>query len=287
MKTYEIASILLGLDHPFNPLWDEQLAPYETTKAAIYQMTVRFVEEIEVQEEVKDYHSLMKVHEGKDKKVIYTFNKKAVPISRVELSNDLKRITIFLSNKLGDNLFMMEYIVTGLYFLEIALSCGYLPLHASAIIYQNEALLFSAPSGVGKSTQANLWKKNIPEIVFLNDDKPLILCKDQALVFGTPWSGKTFRNVNVSAALKTIVFLKQGPINEIISLSDEDKMIHLFKNTHRSQILINQEVMIESIKHLIGRTKIIAYSCTPNQDAFTTLYLFLYGKEYGTKNNLN
>lgn len=32
-------------------------------------------------------------------------------------------------------------------------------LHSSYIVYQEQAILFSAPSGTGKSTQADLWKK--------------------------------------------------------------------------------------------------------------------------------
>ena len=32
-------------------------------------------------------------------------------------------------------------------------------MHASVVEYQNQAILFSGPSEIGKSTQANLWKK--------------------------------------------------------------------------------------------------------------------------------
>ena len=41
-------------------------------------------------------------------------------------------------------------------------------LHSSFIKYNDYAILFSGPSGVGKSTQANLWKLLMGIEVFLD-----------------------------------------------------------------------------------------------------------------------
>ena len=62
-----------------------------------------------------------------------------------------------------------EYIVTGSSFYNQLLNFDGMMLHASAVILDGWAYLFSAPSGTGKSTHTALWRK-----VF-GEDKALIL----------------------------------------------------------------------------------------------------------------
>ncbi|MDD4211934.1 MAG: hypothetical protein PHY42_00840 [Bacilli bacterium] len=280
MKAYKIASILLGFSHPDNPLIDDRLVHYETQESPQYEMSVLYHPCITIQEEVTMTHEQVCTYEDSDKTITYTYNKSHQLLSKVTIAKDMKRIVIELSEVLGSKLPMMEYVTTGLYFFEIALHAGYLPLHASAIIHESKAVLFSAPSGVGKSTQANLWKTMNPKIEILNDDKPLILCKDEIRVFGTPWCGKTFQNKNTSVPLKAITFIEQGLENVITPLSNEEKMIHLFKNTHRSQISTNLETTITSMQTLIEKGNLFFFTCTKTQEAYDTLYQYLYGEVY-------
>ena len=47
--------------------------------------------------------------------------------------------------------------------------------HSSAIMVDNEAYLFTAQSGTGKSTHARLWREMLGDrAVMINDDKPII-----------------------------------------------------------------------------------------------------------------
>lgn len=280
MKVYKIASILLGFSHPENAMIDERLMEYETNEPPQYFMEVKYIPSIVIKEEVNEEHELIKTVECENETIVYTLDKKHQPISRVTLSKPMDHISIELSQILKNRIFMMEYIITGMYFFEIAIHAGYLPLHASAIIHQQEAILFSAPSGVGKSTQANLWNKYNKNVTYLNDDKPLLWCQEEIRVFGTPWCGKTLFHSNASAPLKAIIFIKQSKNNEVVSLTNEEKLIHLYKNTHRSQIASNQENTIKNINDLIEKGSIIAFACTNTQEAYHYLHQYLYGEPY-------
>ena len=70
-------------------------------------------------------------------------------------------------------------------------------LHASAVVYEGEAYLFSAPSGTGKSTHTAFGRKLFPKSYILNDDKPVIWPEsEQITVWGTPLAGKANLQVN-------------------------------------------------------------------------------------------
>lgn len=91
-----------------------------------------------------------------------------------------------------------------------------LMVHASVIRHSNGGYMFLGRSGTGKSTHSRLWLDNIDDSQLLNDDNPVIrLIDGQAVVFGTPWSGKTHCYKNESVPLKAVVRLSQAPYNKI------------------------------------------------------------------------
>ena len=54
--------------------------------------------------------------------------------------------------------FQMEHVLSGMMMESRLLANDRLILHASVIRQKNHVILFSAPSGTGKSTQAELWR---------------------------------------------------------------------------------------------------------------------------------
>lgn len=94
-------------------------------------------------------------------------------------------------------------------------------LHASAVVSEGKAFLFMGKSGTGKSTHSALWIRHIGDTELLNDDNPIVRVIDgKAVVYGSPWSGKTPCYRNVSAPVAAMVRLKQGPRNRFESKED-------------------------------------------------------------------
>ena len=93
--------------------------------------------------------------------------------------------------------------------------------HAAAVSLDGRGYMFLGKSGTGKSTHARLWLNNIPGTELMNDDNPAVRVKHDgtAVVYGTPWSGKTPCYRNVSAPLGGIVLLRQAPYNKIVPLN--------------------------------------------------------------------
>lgn len=92
-----------------------------------------------------------------------------------------------------------------------------LEMHASVICNGGKGYLFLGKSGTGKSTHSRLWLKHIPGSSLMNDDNPIIrIGQDgQAIVYGSPWSGKTPCYRNVSAPIGGIVRIRQEKFNKI------------------------------------------------------------------------
>ncbi len=92
--------------------------------------------------------------------------------------------------------------------------------HAAAVSLDGKGYMFLGKSGTGKSTHARLWIQNIPGTELMNDDNPAVRIKADgtAVVYGTPWSGKTPCYRNISAPIGGIVLLSQAPYNHITRL---------------------------------------------------------------------
>ena len=98
---------------------------------------------------------------------------------------------------------------------------GTVLFHAAAVRFAGKGYMFLGKSGTGKSTHASLWQKHIEGVELMNDDNPAVRINPDgnAVVYGTPWSGKTPCYRNVSAPLGSIVLLSQAPFNRITRLS--------------------------------------------------------------------
>jgi hypothetical protein len=195
----------------------------------------------------------------------------------IETDSLWKRTSIFLNASIETNFAELEYVWTGIVFFEIALLHGMTALHASALLIHKTAILFSAPSGTGKSTQAGLWRKAFPDAITINDDKPLLRPTSEGIfVVGTPWSGKDIVNTNLEVPLGAIVFLEQSKQNKIVELTTMEQVKHMFRNTYRPRQADLAERNLALIDQIVGHARIVLYRCNMDPSAVTTLYRFLF-----------
>ena len=89
--------------------------------------------------------------------------------------------------------------------------------HAAVVSCEGKGYMFLGSSGTGKSTHASLWQRYIEGTALVNDDNPVVrIGKDgTAMVYGSPWSGKTPCYRNESYPLGSIVVLSQAHDNKI------------------------------------------------------------------------
>ena len=87
-------------------------------------------------------------------------------------------------------------------------------MHGAVVSVEDNAFMFSAPSGTGKTTHINLWLKNVKDAIVVNGDKPFRKStQNGVLACGTPWCGKEDMNTNTMKPLHSIVLLERADNN--------------------------------------------------------------------------
>ena len=141
-------------------------------------------------------------------------------------------------------------------------------LHSSFIKYQDKAILFTAPSGTGKSTQADLWEK-YENAEIINGDRSGIRKMDgKWTAYGLPIAGSSGIYKNKKAEISHIIILKQGKENKLTKLSSREAFIKIYSET-----LVHtwdkefQENIINMITDVVQNVRIYQYECLPDKSA--------------------
>ena len=137
-------------------------------------------------------------------------------------------------------------------FAEQLLDRDVLLLHGSTIAVDGSAYLFTAKSGIGKSTHARLWRQLLGDrAVMVNDDKPFLKFTPQGiLACGSPWSGKHGLDSNICVPLKGICILERGAENIISPMVPEQAMDMLLHQSQASLDRTQQDTYLRLVNTL-------------------------------------
>lgn len=147
-------------------------------------------------------------------------------------------------------------------------------IHSSYITYENEGIIFTAPSGTGKSTQADLWKKVFPQKVeIINGDRSVLGEENGEIkVYGIPLCGTSKISKNKSVPLKTIVVLRQGPKNSICKLDQKTAIKWLFSECSVNiWDSIGVKRLLNLLEKITQKIPVWYLSCVPDDSAVTVL----------------
>lgn len=108
----------------------------------------------------------------------------------------------------------------------IHISKGFI-MHASAVDCNGMGFLFTAVSGTGKSTMANLWKQKGATII--NDDRIIVQPSAEGhKLYNTPMP--YYKDANKSVRLKQLFIIKQSPENYIKPLNSTQGTLTILGN---------------------------------------------------------
>lgn len=144
--------------------------------------------------------------------------------------------------------------------------------HSAYIDWNGKGILFAGQSGIGKSTQADLWVKYAGAEI-INGDRALIRCRNKEWnVYGYPCCGSSDICINRTLPLSAIVLLEQGKENQICPLSTGQKFRALFTG---SEMYLWNEIEMQRVskivQELISEVKIIKLVCRPDAEAVEVL----------------
>lgn len=172
-----------------------------------------------------------------------------------------------------------EYMATGADFYRQLLRYDGLMIHASAVVVDGRAYLFSAPSGTGKSTHTALWRQVFGDrAVILNDDKPAVRLENGTFyAYGTPWSGKTDQNRNLRVPLAGVCVLARGEENRIAPYGGAAAFHDLLRQTVRPRDPAAATAMMNLLPRLIDTVPVWRMECNMDPEAARVAYAAMAG----------
>lgn len=186
--------------------------------------------------------------------------------------NDDKNISISILKDFKEN-FTIDTMFWSIFALERHLiKKESMILHCSFITYKSHAILFSGPSGIGKSTQANLWKNN-RDIRIINGDRCLLDQNEEGwYANGWPVCGSSEICENEKYKLGSIVFLQQGKENSLVCLDKKEaikKLISQLTINYWNKDFVNEALSLA--EDICEKINIYELTCTPDISAVEVL----------------
>ncbi len=153
----------------------------------------------------------------------------------------------------------------------IAQNGGFI-FHCSYIAVNGKAILFTAPSGTGKSTQADLWNRHRGAPIY-NGDRSVIRWENgQAYACGIPFAGSSQICENMTLPLGAIVYLRQAPQTTIRRLRGAESFRSLWEGCSvnvwdRADV----DKVSETVMKVLSAVPIFELACTPDESAIAAL----------------
>lgn len=158
------------------------------------------------------------------------------------------------------------------------ISWGGMILHTAFLCHDGEAVLFSGPSEVGKSTQAGLWEKYREGSRTINGDRCL-LRKENGTWYACGWPicGSSGICNNEKYPVKAIVMLRQAKENRCERLSGAKAFGEVF-----AQLTVNnwntdfKRTVIDNTESLLNEIEVYELYCDISENAVKSLEEKLY-----------
>ena len=150
-----------------------------------------------------------------------------------------------------------------------------LSIHSVLLEHNGKGILIAAPSGVGKSTHARLWRDTKNALILNGDRAACYEAGGKWMAFGTPWCGTSGENINRQVPLSALVLLSQGQKNEIIPPEPMQLLTQLLPLTGSPLLPQLQVQTLNLLDEFLKTVPVVGLSCTPDAAAVETLAAYL------------
>ena len=284
MRSYfKISNIMFSVEYPDNLDFPKNFALFEDPKVAIdeesqyrYRITLTDTPILEKDtpqgwETVAEREDIRVYKKGEyEMRLLAARGREGFYGRYTELPDN--NISIELDKAYSD-LLGLDTVFSSMFALEKrAYEEGDLVLHCAYMEHDGEAVLFSAPSGVGKSTQAGLWEKYRGSRVQNGDRALLVRGEVEWYACGWPVCGSSEICNNTKHPIRAIVTLSQEKENRVERLSPMQSFSKLY-----SEITVNswdrsaQISSMDLLDELISRVPVYHLGCDISEEAVRVL----------------
>lgn len=276
-RLYRFADITFRITGRDDDLYQEDgmLAPFRVTEQKWdHSVSFEIVEQLPAPEgECAFRGNRIQVFQKEGKQVTYmgTFGE---PHSRICRQGNQTRVQV-LRAQVPDRI-MPRLVLNSLEAEHHIVRHGGLLLHSSFIRVEDKAILFTAPSGTGKSTQAELWRRcRGAEII--NGDRTAVMAGEKGVIaHGIPYCGTSGICRDAQLPVAAIVCLSQAPRDRVEPLGDMKAFRNLWEGCSVN-LWDNEDVALcsQTVIEVIRQVPVIHLVCTMEESAVEALEAYL------------
>ena len=153
----------------------------------------------------------------------------------------------------------------------IACNHGFV-FHCAYIDREGKAVLFTAPSETGKSTQADLWHQYRHAEIINGDRAAIRLVNGQLMAEGIPFAGSSQYCKNRSLPLEAIVYLAQAPQTTIRQMRGAEAFRRVWEGISvNTWDKADMSAVMDTVTQLVQQIPVYYMPCTPDESAVNTL----------------
>ena len=177
------------------------------------------------------------------------------------------------------NLTSKVHVKTVLNALDVAhlvTRAGGVIFHSSYIEYDGKAILFTAPSGTGKSTQAELWRSLRGARIINGDRSAIRFVNGVPCAMGVPFAGSSEYCENRTLPRVAIVYLAQAPETTIRKVRGAEAFRRIWEGcTVNTWDRADVDRASETVMKIVSSVPVYYLACTPDESAVIALEQFL------------
>lgn len=150
-----------------------------------------------------------------------------------------------------------------------------LTFHSCLVEHNGSALMFAGPSGVGKSTQARMWRQHKNALILNSDRGCCYMQQGQWIAFGTPWCGTGGENINRQVPVRALVILQPSTHNRVVQLEGQEMLSAIMAQLCPVWDVVNTKKIITLLNNFLENIPVLRLECTPDVQAVETLNDYL------------
>lgn len=271
-----IADIVIALETPFIPEMAERMAPFVSDGEA--ELLVRVEEAAQLPSCVGPViyqqwnFNVVRDENGRFCRRYYPNEDRVDCYALSRLAEDGKAVEVYYAPGERNRMRSLTNLLYHIQLENLLLQRDRMILHASCVETALGGLLFSGPSGIGKSTQAELWCR-FEGARLLNGDRPILGRRSGVWrAYGSPYAGSSKCYRNESTPVRALILLEQGPDCTIRRASCAEAVRRLLE-----QITLNQwdpafvSRVCALLDALLAEIPVYVLRCTPDRRAVDLL----------------
>lgn len=290
MEQYKFGNLIIRIDCPVSMERSRWMELFRVTEK-LEERTVTIkcvVKDFEIPEDSKCLRTSVnaKYYESNEiEYAVYQRKNHPKPLMVMELAEGNEK-TLYISPDAGKEYYNIHELLKHIEFIHLLQQYGIWVLHSCYVKTPQGAILFSANSGVGKSTQGQLWETYGGGEVINGDRCVLYQDENGFHAGGFVYSGSSGICKNETMPLRAIVFLRKSEENKVSRM----KPAEITKNLYMQLVSCpyrEEESMqkLDFASRLCEEAEIVRLDCRPDADAVKVLQKYLFEREEECQEN--